>query len=694
MTTPSMMIFLHRNDGVPPAAGAGMRLRVLLRPGAHTLQHVLDDATKRLGLRTAATGICRPDGTAIRRLDDLTPKCDVVVLEGRKGFVHPRQRSRTPQRQRTPPRSAGRRAPELGLSTTPRSAVPGWLPDASQSTAADSLRSVVVKPLQAETCGQSEVDSETPSAQDSGPLVPIETDQGPARPTTLHIEPTETRIPESPAQRPATRVTCSNAVREAALQRRGQRPSRNRKSKLAVQLLENRQKHEAAKQAKLKRGLAATRQDLIASRDIEGDSSGVPTIQTPSAPQVIDPPSPRAQARLFQRAAENLAETWTPPPLERISSIDSSVTTASSPTGTISVGKASASWDTDQPMFKPEPEPEQEPDVVRHTYADLYLQVREIHSTARSTLQGQLGTTAESAHPLLVRLGDLVAELDNLAADIGAMPAGATVGSTVKLYTAGSGPPQQQRHNPPPLPNILPHTADNGVVDENAAATVIQVHVRGRQDRRRVAAMKLVALRETRDDSGFEGDCCLDLPIDQWLAAQNEYTLSDKLEDEFGIQSLWDLVAVIQDPWDLNAVLPEPAPARCDALWRAMQHLIAQASEETDRWLGSRPLTSHHGLFPSGAALAENYGSYGNNVRRPGDGDGDPIGSFALARSSPASSTRSLPPLPKTYSYSGTSKGKEGAHSIEMRTSPGQSPAEKENGKAAKGLFTPTSFRA
>lgn len=737
-----MIVFLHRNDGVPVVAGAGVRLQVLLRQGAHTLAHVLDDATVKLGLHTAATGLCSPDGTAIVGLDDLTPKCDLVVLEGRKGFIAPggdpkRPRAKSPgrttspsrasserpaslprHRPRTPPRSAGLRAPASSLSTgsTPRvSTHNGQLTAGSQSTGTESVRRV-------------------------------------ARPATLRAtDPMDNRASqESPARSRVVRVTLRNPAREVALQRRGQRSSRQ--TKLGAQLLENRRKHAAAKQAKLKRELVARHEELVTSCDNASASSDVSAVET--------------------RSWGNLAETWTPPPLERVSSIDSSVAIAFGRSDGMSIEAApseavQASLEPTQqrnatqepepaPESEPEPEPEQKietvprwsslqdspasPAALGDTYADLYVQVRAIYNTAHSALQQQLATTPGSARdPLLVRMADLVGSLDALAADIGAMPAGATVGSTVQvsqfgetiadpdtgktlsssgavvdygeraLATTGSVQTQQRLRKPPSLPVTPASAADKpgqatatsvsdgvDVVKESAAAVSIQARVRGRQDRRRAAVQKLVALRETRDDMAAERECCLDLPIGEWLAAQNESTLSGKLQEEFSIQNLWDLVAVIQDPWDLTVVLDEPDPARSDALWKAIQQLVAQASDQTAGWTDSHSPKSREQVpirfTQTGDDKPDSTGD-SNSIRMHVDDNGDSMGrvlSFALTDSvdNLASTPRVPPPLPQTYSS--TDEGKEDASSFELRQpSVGQSPASKESGQ-----FTPTSFRA
>jgi hypothetical protein len=783
-----MVVFLHRNDGVPAVAGAGVRMQVLLRPGAHTLEHVLDDATARLGLHTAATGLCRPDGSTIAGLDDLTPKCDLVVLEGRKGFIapggEPRRkrtkspgRSTSPSRTKAPSRTSSERPPSLPRQrhrTPPRSAgrasIPAQLSGGSQSTGAESLLSVVDKPLRADARTQDELDSETAAVRGAGGAssqesAQMETGRAAAQPDTRRADTTEHRVSqETPARSRVVRVTPRNPAREVALQRRGQRSSR--KTKLGAQLLENRRKHAASKQAKLKRELAATREELITGCDNGSESSDVSALET--------------------RSWGNLAETWTPPPLERVSSIDNSVAIEFGLTDASSIEEASTPSEAAQtrlktipqpdatqeqkPDLEPEPEPEPEPgpepgpeletvsqwaaslqdsqpsaaDALGDTYADLYVQVRAIYNTAHSTLQRQLATTVGGARdPLLVRMADLVVSMDALAADIGAMPAGATVGSMVQvsqlsetpadrdivggpssadavidsgyaLATADSGQPRQRRE-PPALPSTATSAADNydtptqaeaspvsesgKVIDENTAAVSIQARVRGRQDRRRATVQKLVALRETRDDMPVVGSraCCLDLPIDEWLAAQNESTLSVKLQEEFGVQSLWDLVAVIQDPWDWTVVLDEPDPGRSDKLWKSMQHLIAQASDETAGWLGSHSLKNHKQILPRAAPTSDhadgNRDSNGIRIHAvsPGD-DGDSTGLVLSLTSTSsvdnvASTPRLPPPLPQTYSS--TEEGKDDADSFEMRPSASRSSASK-----GSGPFTPTSFRA
>lgn len=795
MTTPSTIVFLHRNDGVPVVAGAGVRVRVLLRPGLHTLEHVLDDATARLGLHTAATGLCRPDGTRIAGLDDLTPKCDLVVLEGRKGFIAPgadpkrsttkspgrstsSSRAKSPgratgerpaslprQRHRTPTRSAGLQATVSSLSTasTHRASVPAQLAGGSQSISADSLGSIVDKPLRADESRQGELESETADARGaegaaSQESAQTETGRAASQPATRPADPTEHPASQkSPARSRVVRVSRHNPAREVALRRRGQRSSS--KTKLGAQLLENRRKHAATKQANLKRELAATREGLITGCDNGSESSDVSAVET--------------------RSWGSLAETWTPPPLERVRSIDNSTTVTFGLTDAKSIEEASAPSEPadshirlksnltqepgqelepePEPEAEPEPEPEQEPGpelvtvsqsaslqdsqpsaaVLGDTYADLYVQVRAIYNTAHSTLQRQLATPASANDPLLVRMAELVVSLDALAADVGSMPAGATVGSVVQVpqfsesstdRDIGSGPfgsdavvdssntlaaidpvqPQQRRREPPALPSVASAAADNSkaptwveetpvseradIEKENAAAVSIQARIRGRQDRRRAAVQKLIALRETRDDMVASRDCCLDLPIDKWLAAQNESTLTGKLQEEFGVQSLWELVAVIQDPLDWTVVLDEPNPARSDTLWKAMQRLIAQASDETAGWHALQPSKSHEQV-PSRAAPTSDGSRNSNSVRVHVDDNGDstgPVLSFTATKSvDNVGSTRRLPPpLPQTYSS--TDEGKGDADSLfEMSSSPGRSPTSNDSGP-----FTPTSFRA
>ena len=85
------VVFLHRN-GEKVVPGQGERLRVQL--GGESLGPLLDDATEKLDLHQRASRLCRKDGTEITRLDEIAPKADLVVLEGRK-FLAP---SRSPRK--------------------------------------------------------------------------------------------------------------------------------------------------------------------------------------------------------------------------------------------------------------------------------------------------------------------------------------------------------------------------------------------------------------------------------------------------------------------------------------------------------------------------------------------------------------------------------------------------------------------
>eukprot|EP01045_Picozoa_sp_COSAG04_P007769 COSAG04_NODE_414_length_14737_cov_79.200779_4_plen_185_part_00 len=110
------VVFLHRN-GEKVVPGQGERLRVQL--GGESLGPLLDDATEKLGLHQRAARLCREDGTEITRLDEIAPKADLVVLEGRK-FLAP---SRSPRKSRwhgvSPARSRAAAGSSGGRSATP-----------------------------------------------------------------------------------------------------------------------------------------------------------------------------------------------------------------------------------------------------------------------------------------------------------------------------------------------------------------------------------------------------------------------------------------------------------------------------------------------------------------------------------------------------------------------------------------------
>lgn len=573
--------------------------------------------------------------------------------------------------------------------------------------------------------------------------------------TSVSVESKGNGTPDDhPTKKQLDRATRTTSARKAALQRRGKRLAA--KGGLAAQLVRNARAHEAAKQAKLKRELAATREVMAnASRDGQGTIPELAQVATASVLPIVEPPSPGTRARL-QRGTENLAETWTPPPLSplsRVSSVDSSVGLDSS----VTVAKSA------QKGFAPgSKRGAQTSAVVGDTYADLHFQVKDIYNSAQSTLLRQLAARDGRARdPLVIRMADMVAGLKALVEDIGAMPAGAIVGSAVEgsaessasghLQASGNvagdltlsdaidnaddslaitdgGHLKQQlrrlsalrtrhadsmttRTNDRVEGAILRHDVvearsllgASGVddADADAAAVAIQAHVRGRQDRRRAAAQKLVALRETRGHAALEGGRCLDQPIDQWLFAQNESAIIDTLQEDYGIRNLWDLIAVVQDPWDWHIVVLEPA--RCDALWRALQLAINKAVEEMERISVSDPLLTSHGTISSRAALAGDYGSNDKGDRSAGDSDDDPVEPRLASTSSASSLTRPPPPLPQTRS--GTGKAKGPPKLIQRSVSPGRSPARlpaqsPERSVSAgrstsrTGPFTPTTFRA
>ena len=111
------VVFLHRN-GEKVVPGQGERLRVQL--GGESLGPLLDDATEKLGLHQRASRLCRRDGTEITRLDEIAPKADLVVLEGRK-FLAPTRSPRKSLRWHgvSPARSRAAAGSGGGRSATP-----------------------------------------------------------------------------------------------------------------------------------------------------------------------------------------------------------------------------------------------------------------------------------------------------------------------------------------------------------------------------------------------------------------------------------------------------------------------------------------------------------------------------------------------------------------------------------------------
>ena len=126
------------------------------------------------------------------------------------------------------------------------------------------------------------------------------------------------------------------------------------------------------------------------------------------------------------------------------------------------------------------------------------------------------------------------------------------------------------------VPELPDSTDDEDEDEDTAAAMLIQARIRGRQDRCRAAAKRLV---DSQNDADSASDTSNRLNMDaaEWLTAQNEATIIADVKDEFGAQTLRDLVALIQDPVDW-AMFIQDEPARCDALWKAMQEELAKAT--------------------------------------------------------------------------------------------------------------------
>ena len=61
-----------------------------------------------------------------------------------------------------------------------------------------------------------------------------------------------------------------------------------------------------------------------------------------------------------------------------------------------------------------------------------------------------------------------------------------------------------------------------------------------------------------------------DIDVAEWLVSQNAEDLIDKVKDDFGVTTLRDLIAVVQEPQDWSIFVPDDE-ARCKSLWASMQ---------------------------------------------------------------------------------------------------------------------------
>jgi len=119
-------------------------------------------------------------------------------------------------------------------------------------------------------------------------------------------------------------------------------------------------------------------------------------------------------------------------------------------------------------------------------------------------------------------------------------------------------------------PAETPPPQDHTAAEREQAAIVIQGRIRGAQSRRRAAAKRLVMTRA----AGGTTLNHLDIDIDTWLTAHDEPDLVEEARSELGVETLRDLLAVIQDPADVTMFIPEDDGARGDALWAAIQEEV------------------------------------------------------------------------------------------------------------------------
>jgi hypothetical protein len=122
---------------------------------------------------------------------------------------------------------------------------------------------------------------------------------------------------------------------------------------------------------------------------------------------------------------------------------------------------------------------------------------------------------------------------------------------------------------PPGMPG---HSSDEDDQDTTmdrveAAAVAIQARVRGRLVRRMAATERLTLAKLAPHLRVELGN---DIDVAQWLVAQNAEDLIDGIKHDFGIMTLRDLIAVVQEPVDWSIFIPDDE-ARGMSLWAAMQ---------------------------------------------------------------------------------------------------------------------------
>lgn len=129
---------------------------------------------------------------------------------------------------------------------------------------------------------------------------------------------------------------------------------------------------------------------------------------------------------------------------------------------------------------------------------------------------------------------------------------------------------------PPGMPGQSSDEDDQDTATDRveAAAVAIQARVRGRLVRRVAATERLTLAKLAQPDSPVKRDNSID--VAQWLIAQNAEDLIDGVKHDFGIMTLRDLIAVVQEPRDWSIFIPDDE-ARGVSLWAAMQSAKAPA---------------------------------------------------------------------------------------------------------------------
>ena len=186
----------------------------------------------------------------------------------------------------------------------------------------------------------------------------------------------------------------------------------------------------------------------------------------------------------------------------------------------------------------------------------------------------------------------------------------------------------------------------------------------------------------------------LDEPVDRWLDARNESGLTKPMKDEFGIETLWDLVAVIQSVDDWKFFIPND-PMRRDTLWKAVQHEVEAAQHETAQATAEMDDKKRAMVARAAAQAVARHEEPSPVLLALGDGS-DALGDGAALH---VRSPLGPPPVPQleTSNGGGTAISRKkstptsAAGSVAQTVTPPGSPG---RDVAVAGPFTPTSFRA